>query len=217
MLDVHPPHTPTHGWRDFFIHLFTITIGLLIALSLEGLVEWRHHRHLVHEAEANMTAEIRHNASGIQDHLKELHKQQAELSHDLDVLKNIRTTHKMPKDSSMNVSFGIHGFEDVSWKTAQATNALSFMPYDHAKDYSDIYASQTMLTETEQTAARDAAVALSSFYNFDDKDYVPTPEQINPIMDRIAILQGQLLIVDSFMKGLAGNYDEFLKRHAGTE
>lgn len=27
--------------RDFFLHIFTITVGLLIALSLEGLVEWQ--------------------------------------------------------------------------------------------------------------------------------------------------------------------------------
>jgi hypothetical protein len=42
VLDVHPPHEPVHGWRDFFVHPATITIGLLIALSLEGCVEWRH-------------------------------------------------------------------------------------------------------------------------------------------------------------------------------
>ena len=52
MLEVHPPSEPVHGWRDFFIHLATITIGLLIALSLEGCVEFWHHRSLVHEAEA---------------------------------------------------------------------------------------------------------------------------------------------------------------------
>jgi len=35
MLDVHPPHTSTHTWRDFFIHIATICIGLLIAVDLE--------------------------------------------------------------------------------------------------------------------------------------------------------------------------------------
>ena len=46
MLDVHPPHEKVHGFKDFLLHILTITIGLLIALSLEGCVEWRHHRHL---------------------------------------------------------------------------------------------------------------------------------------------------------------------------
>ena len=51
MLDVHAPHTRMQGFKDFFLHLFTITIGLLIALSLEGCVERQHHRELVAEAE----------------------------------------------------------------------------------------------------------------------------------------------------------------------
>jgi hypothetical protein len=48
--DIHPPHQAAHRWRDIFIHLATITVGLFIALSLEGCVEWQHHRHLVREA-----------------------------------------------------------------------------------------------------------------------------------------------------------------------
>ena len=58
MLDVHPPHEAVHGWRDFFIHLATITIGLLIALGMEGCVEWMHHRHLVKEVEVSLHDEI---------------------------------------------------------------------------------------------------------------------------------------------------------------
>ncbi len=26
MLDVHPPHAPTHTWKDFFIHIATISV-----------------------------------------------------------------------------------------------------------------------------------------------------------------------------------------------
>jgi hypothetical protein len=45
MLDVHPPHHAVSSWGDFFIHLATITIGLLIAIGLEQTVEAIHHRH----------------------------------------------------------------------------------------------------------------------------------------------------------------------------
>ena len=45
MLDVHPPHQATHSWKDFFIHIATIVVGLIIAVGLEQSVEaWRHHR-----------------------------------------------------------------------------------------------------------------------------------------------------------------------------
>jgi hypothetical protein len=45
MLDVHPPHHPTHTWRDFFIHIATIVVGLLIAVGLEQTVEAIHRHH----------------------------------------------------------------------------------------------------------------------------------------------------------------------------
>jgi hypothetical protein len=50
MLDVHPLPHAAHGWRDFFIHIATIVIGLLIALGLEQSAEGIHHRHQVREA-----------------------------------------------------------------------------------------------------------------------------------------------------------------------
>ena len=45
MLDVHAPHQSVHTWRDFFIHIITIVIGLLIAIGLEQTVERIHHSH----------------------------------------------------------------------------------------------------------------------------------------------------------------------------
>jgi hypothetical protein len=42
MLDIHMPHE-THTWKDFWIHLGTITVGLLIAIGLEQGVEKLHH------------------------------------------------------------------------------------------------------------------------------------------------------------------------------
>jgi len=51
MLDVHPPHHAVHAWRDFFIHIATIVIGLCIAVGIEQTVEFFHHRHQLHKAE----------------------------------------------------------------------------------------------------------------------------------------------------------------------
>src|ERR1700679_625980 len=57
MLDVHPPHETAHSWRDFFIHIATICIGLLIAIGLEQSVEAIHHRHQREDLEHQMHAE----------------------------------------------------------------------------------------------------------------------------------------------------------------
>src|ERR1019366_2657757 len=45
MLEVHPSQSAIHSWRDFFIHIATICVGLLIAVVLEQTVEAVHHHH----------------------------------------------------------------------------------------------------------------------------------------------------------------------------
>jgi hypothetical protein len=61
MLDVHPPHHPTHTWRDFFIHIATIVVGLLIAIALEQTVEFFHHRHQLERLDQALDQEIFNN------------------------------------------------------------------------------------------------------------------------------------------------------------
>jgi hypothetical protein len=213
MIDVHPPHEPVHGVRDFLIHLLTITIGLLIALSLEGYVEWQHHRNLVHEAEASLRSEIQENESEMQDAISELHKQQATLKQDVAILKQAIQEHGLPKDSSLDVSFHIRSFENVNWKTAQSTGALSYMPYASAQEYSDIYGTQDELGAAEQQAARDTIVGLAPWLDISPSDPQPTTAELQDMKQRIEILQGQLLLVDSLLGSLDKEYKRFLAVH----
>ena len=185
MLDVHPPHEPVHGWRDFLLHLFTITVGLLIALSLEGCVEWRHHRHLVHEAEASLNAEIRNNAESLKETSADIKKSQEALKHDVVVLNYILKSGKAPEQSSMDISFHIRGFESLSWKTAQSTGALAYMPYSMAQEYSDIYDTQDAVYSIQQQAARDAVISLAPFINGGKDDPDPTNGEAASIKSHI--------------------------------
>jgi hypothetical protein len=57
MIDIHPPeHTP-HSWRDFFIHIATIVVGLCIAVGLEQSVEAIHNSHERHNLLHTLHAE----------------------------------------------------------------------------------------------------------------------------------------------------------------
>jgi hypothetical protein len=213
VLDVHPPHEPVHGWRDFFVHLFTITIGLLIALSLEGCVEWQHHRHLAHEAESSLHNEIQHNAQGLQETLADVHKQQENLTQDVVVLKQFIHKPNEKRHSHMEIGFHIRTFDSVSWKTAQSTSALSYMPYARAQEYSDIYATQDEIQTAEDQAARDAILSLAPFLNMSDDDPDPTPAQADAIKQKIEVLQGQLRLVNSLVTALDQSYKKFLVAH----
>ncbi len=57
-MDIHPPSGPVSSVKEFGVHIAIVTVGILIALSLEGLIETVHDRHLAAEARADIRAEL---------------------------------------------------------------------------------------------------------------------------------------------------------------
>ena len=57
MLEVHPAHHAANSWKEFFIHIATIVLGLLIAVGLEQTVEYFHHRRQVAEVREDLRGE----------------------------------------------------------------------------------------------------------------------------------------------------------------
>lgn len=213
MLEVHPPTEPVHGWRDFFIHLITITIGLGIALSLEGCVEWRHHRSLVREAQKSLQVEIEANAHELQNALNNVHEEQKVLAQDVDILRKIIANPKVPNQGTPKILFNLPSFDDVSWETAKATGALSYMPYERAHQYSDIYKQQDLVDATEQQAARDAILSVAPFLNLEHVAPKLNPEDASLVKQRIEVLQAQLYALESMIMELDKKYKKFLAVH----
>src|ERR1700735_555979 len=94
-MDVHPPDQPIHTWGDFFIHLITITIGLLIALSLEATVEWVHHRHLVHVARQSIRHEMEENRKLLSADMTSVQDDQSRIANDIKLLVALRSGAKL--------------------------------------------------------------------------------------------------------------------------
>jgi hypothetical protein len=69
MLDVHPPHEAAHSWRDFFVHIATIVIGLCIAVGIEQTVEWFHRHNEVRRMESDLHHEDLENQGVVQRNL----------------------------------------------------------------------------------------------------------------------------------------------------
>ena len=106
MLDVHPPHKSIEGVGEFFLHLFTITVGLLIAVGIEAAVERHQHRELASEARDTMTAEIRKNDKSVADALKDIDQEQQKVKRNLAETRKVQLNAKDP--ASRNLSLGIH-------------------------------------------------------------------------------------------------------------
>ena len=211
MLDVHVPHEKVHGLKDFFLHLFTITIGLLIALSLEGCVEWQHHRHLVREAEAALHDEIENNAKQVANIRQQVQNHRTQLDQDLAVLNQMRT-HAGVHDT-LSLGFSMQSFDDVSWKTAQTTGAFAYMPYADAREFSDIYSAQDELYKAQQQVVEDVMRAAAPVVTL-PKGVQPGPSGIDEMTTRIGMVEMRLSLVDSLINSLQKSYQKYQSEHA---
>ncbi len=145
-MDVHPPEHPIHTWRDFFVHIATIVVGLLIAIGLEQSVEWMHHRHLVHTAHTNLRAEAAANAMTLAHDEQLLRVVQASLLTDLQTLRRLKQGPSNAQ-AALITSWSWDSFPESAYNTARDTGAFALMPYEEVEDVDGVYAQQRYVNE----------------------------------------------------------------------
>jgi hypothetical protein len=168
MLDVHLPHKSIRGFSEFLLHLFTITVGLLIAVQIESFVEWRHHLHLAEEARVALRAEIAGNLKDLKDLQPGLKAWREQVDADLAAMQRIQDHPDDPaaQHASLTVNSSGVTLDDTAWRTAQSTGALAYMPYEEAKRYATIYQAQSTLQAMENKPLEDAAAILGLIAKF---------------------------------------------------
>jgi hypothetical protein len=200
-----------HGFKDFLLHLLTITVGLFIALSLEGCVEWHAHRTLAHEAEAAMGHEIAQNLKTLDSLKKPIADQLKQLDDDMATLSAMRA-HPNAQHQSLAFGFEMHSFDSVAWKTAESTGALDYMPYGLASNYADIYGAQERLVQAEEQVIEEVLRSSAPVAGQPD-NWQATPAQIDNLTDRIGMLRMRLYLLSSLMNGLEKTYQDFVSHH----
>jgi len=211
MLDVHPPEEKIHGFKDFLLHLFTITVGLLIALALEGCVERWHHRELRDEADANMKQEIRDNTQEIATMRSNIAKEEKSLTSALQFLQ-ARRENKAYDISSISLSFSFGDLSDASWRTASATGALNYMDYSHVQWYASAYQLQDKFDVLQLQTFNDFLQLQSYAVNGFNPEKV-TPQEAAAAAVEVRRALARLKALDQFGDALSKDYDNALKRN----
>jgi hypothetical protein len=204
MLDIHLPHKSIRGFSEFLIHLFTITVGLLIAVQIESCVEWRHHLHLAEEARVALRAEIESNLKNLRGFQPGLKTWQEEVDADLAVMKRIQ---EHPNDpAAQHTRLAIHSggvsLDDTAWRTAQSTGALAYMPYEEAGRYTNIYQAQSNLQTNEDKPMEDVAAILGLIerFNFHAASSKITAEQAGALAEKFEQMKVHLATGDTLMR-----------------
>ena len=211
MLDVHPAHHAASTWREFFIHIATIVLGLIIAVGLEQTVEYFHHRHQIAETrealrserELNrkvmqqLVAEFRLRTTVMQANLADFHYLQQHPGAPIDRLPTTINWHNNPGQ-----------FNESVWTTAQQGQILTLFPPEEVRAYGRLY--RALETASGSLAAWRAASSEARAYTVD----VSSPSALTPaeIQEQIRLTRdvlNRLYRFGSDLGNIAAAYPDF--------
>lgn len=209
-MEIHAPDKPILSKREFLFHMLTVVLGILIALALDGMVTWAHHRIVVREARANIATELRNNKEIIEKAVPEIQARQKQLRDLISTIDEVEKSRKLPA-GHIGYTFASYEIYSTAWKTASVSGAVTHMEYEQLKAYTDAYdLQQDFLTVQAQGFASvgDLAAAMHLF----DQDLTKVPQ------DRLEEAQRQALKILTIQKtlenvsaGLMLAYDNALK------
>jgi hypothetical protein len=202
MLDVHPPHTPTHTWRDFFIHIATIVIGLLIAVGLEQSVEWLHHRHERHQLQHDLVIEAENNLEVIKLNDVYFHQQGSALAA---LRTQVDSLRGHPADGPHRAAISTvtgsnrYFFPDAPvWNTAKESGLVTLLPRREAALYDLVYGQNDLVTiqfhKYDETlgALRDFCLRFTADPSRDLDLTTLSPDDLQQYKVLLANLQGEM-------------------------
>jgi len=179
-MEIHTPDKPIHSKKEFMFHMFTVVLGILIALGLEGVVEWAHHRSLVREARANIASELHNNQATLGKAIPEIRKRQEQLQQIISAMDQVEADRKF-KPQSLSYNLTNYELYSTAWKTASVSGAVTYMDYEELKKYSDVYDLQQDFIYL-QGQAFSSVGDLSASMKVLDRDLTKVPiEQIEQI------------------------------------
>ena len=210
MLDVHAPEHPIGNLREFFLHLFTITCGLLIALGLENGAEALHHRHERKEAEAMIRQEIQENRAGAQKAGPVVLQELKGLQTVLTFVQARSEGDQQAVSSRTRMDFAEGELQDAAWRTASSTGVLSFMEYGEVERYSAAYKEQDLLQQTLERTLSDY-LQLSSLFPANEDINKLSPQRATEALPYLRKTLGDLNGVLAIGRGTIEAYDEALR------
>jgi hypothetical protein len=208
-MEIHTPERPPLSLNEFGIQLATITIGILIALALEGATQWVHHRSLVREARANLTSELRDNKAELDKVLQAAPASEENLRTTLRFIDDMLTRHKTDIHN-LTLAYTLAQLNTASRSTAEATGALGYMDYAEVKKYASVY-------DLQQQFARLQDRLLEAWIPMLNATHGGNPEAIsNPALQewrqQVLTSLSYLLAEVSIGKGLSAEYAKVLEQ-----
>jgi hypothetical protein len=211
MLDVHPPHAAVHTWRDFSIHLATIVLGLLIAVSLEQTVEYFHHRSEVAETREALRRERESNVARFALEADDLARAVPIFQEDLAVFAYLRAHPGAPRDhwpGSLGGQVITTVYTDSAWKTAQQSNVLQYVPQVEVQRNDRLYRYLQILDDME-TAKFDQLFQMRKALAVEPDAAKLSPAELDADIDRTLELLVICIKISNRQTSLSSYFPDF--------
>jgi hypothetical protein len=136
-MEIHKPHA-AKTWKEFFIELGTIVIGILIAIALEQTVEYFRHVNQLHTVRGELAAEIERNQVIAARNAASFAKIRVALARDIAILRASQANHGQIA-ARFDYSWFFTRTQDGAWQAARQSGALELMPRDELRHYAFVY------------------------------------------------------------------------------
>jgi hypothetical protein len=180
-MEIHGPEGPTSSFKDFLIHIVIVTIGILIALGLEGIREAIYVHRVVRDARENFHVELVGNRRNLDRELKNDSEMLAQLNQIIADLPKLR---KDPAEFRARVAKlypSGYFFSSSRWESALSTGALGHMSVDEVNQYAEVNFLAHAYTALESQTNTDWE-HLEAFFSANEN---PTPQEINTGIEKL--------------------------------
>jgi hypothetical protein len=203
-MDLHPPGGPVRSVRDFFVHIGVVTLGILIALGLEQLVEAHHRANLAKVAVAGFRKELAYN----EDQVKEVRIRMPELQGKIEKAISTLSAAQIPREAEPleYPGFSLDIVSTASWDTAIATQALNELPFEAVTRYAQAYGTLRLFVETE----REGLTVWQGVHRFGTDPAALTQDQRTMLVQELRHYSNVLTVIDFAGQGALKSCDAAL-------
>jgi hypothetical protein len=180
-MEIHGPEGPTNSFKDFLIHIVIVTIGILIALGLEGIRETIYVHRVVRDARENFHVELVGNRRNLDRELKNDSEMLAQLD---GIIADLPKLRKDPAELRARVAKlypSGYFFSSSRWESALSTGALGHMSVDEVNQYAEVNFLVHAYTTLESQANTDWQ-KLEAFFSANEN---PTQQEMNTGVEKL--------------------------------
>jgi hypothetical protein len=212
VIDIHPPHHGALTRRDFFVHLFIVVLGILIAIGLEQAVEYIHHRQQLAEARTDLATEYKINLAVYRTQRAEFNRFIPLLQRNIEILMYLRAHPGAPHSSWPSEFSSYHAlpyYVDATWKSLQGTEILTLLPQSEVQRNTTLYDMLRQIDDNEDNT--DNPFLRSVSYGFRNQDPASmTPAQLDEAIQSACELLGRYAKMVDLQINLNARFKDFV-------